>query len=304
MKYTKPMLFLLLMAALPSSLNATESTNVSQSLGQSYLSSWFSVDSAESINMLLTPLEGVSANDHVTLHFTSDDGQTVNGILAYPTINSAVNKLALAMHPLGMDQQFWWSKKSRLPGYELTAKLRKQGYTVITLDARRHGQRSNVNLGPRELIKRAHSNQPRLYNETIIGSVRDYRSVLNWAKGEFSPEHILVMGYSMGAQMSLLLTSYEPSVDAVLAMVPPYVEPHVSPVAPRVHAQRITKATVLWFAGNKDPYSDKQQTQETFNKIASSNKELIWFDAGHILPNEFVATAVAFFDSLTVGGEK
>lgn len=304
MKNTKLILILVLSTVLTNTLKAKEIPETQQALGQSYLSDWFSVDSAEAIKLSLTSIEGVSKKDRVKLSFTSDDGQIVNGIVAYPSNRSNDNKLALAMHPMGTDQKFWWSEKSPLPGHELTEKLRDQGYTVITLDARRHGKRSDIDFGARELLKRAHSDEPRLYIDTIIGSVRDYRIALNWAKAELQPQEVLVMGYSMGAQMSLLLASYEPSVDTVLAMVPPYVGSPASPVAPRVHMQRITKANILWMAGTKDPHSDKQQTEETFNAISSTNKTLTWFDAGHRLPNEFVTTANSFFDSLATEGEE
>jgi esterase/lipase len=123
--------------------------------------------------------------------------------------------------------------------------------------------------------------------------------VLNWAKTEFTPDEVLVMGYSMGAQMSLLLASFEPSVNTVVAMVPPYVGSSTSPVAPRVHVKRITDAKVLWLAGSSDPHSDQAQTQETFDHISSTDKTLTWFEAGHRLPPEFLDTTFSFFDSLS-----
>ena len=198
---------------------------------------------------------------------------------------------------MGVGQQFWW-QENPLKTHHLTIRLRQQGYTVISLDARRHGERGDKKFGPRELIKRAHSAEPRLYIETIIGSVRDYRIALNWARSEFNPDEILLMGYSMGAQMSLLLASLEPSVDSVLAMVPPYVGSPTSPVAPRVHVDKINTAKVLWLAGNDDPHSKQEQTQETFDLIASPDKTLTWYDAGHRLPPEYLEAALTFFDAI------
>jgi predicted esterase len=107
------------------------------------------------------------------------------------------------------------------------------------------------------------------------------------------------MGYSMGAQMSLLLASFEPQINKVLVMVPPYVGSSTSPVAPRVHLHRIRDAEVLWLAGSKDPYSNSEQTQQTFDTITSQHKTLTWFDAGHRLPAEFVSTAQSFLHSTT-----
>jgi predicted esterase len=300
MIFTKPLFLLGLLAVLTTnSIFAKESSATNLALDRAYLSHWFSYDSAEPLKLVLTPLQDDALGERAEINFVSDDGQVVNGLIGFPIDRTSANKLALVLHPMGIDQQFWWSEKSPLGAQKMTARLRQQGYTVISLDARQHGQRGRQGFGPRELIQRAHSDQPRIYIDTIIGSVRDYRIVLNWAENAFSPEQILVMGYSMGAQMSLLLASFEPSVDTVVAMVPPYVESPTSPVAPRIHVQGITTAKVLWLAGTQDPHSARSQTEETFEKIASADKTLTWFDSGHRLPPEFLHTTLSFLDSLS-----
>ncbi|MFT6407437.1 MAG: dienelactone hydrolase [Arenicella sp.] len=304
MKLAKPLFLLGLLTVLMSSaLYAKEATSISQPLDQAYLAHWFSYDTAEPIELALNPLAADALGERAEIRFTSDDGQAVNGLIGFPKDRASSKKLALALHPMGIDQQFWWSEKSPLAAQKMTARLRQQGYTVISLDARQHGERGRQGFGPRELIKRAHSAEPRLYIDTIVGSVRDYRIALNWAKNEFDPDQVLVMGYSMGAQMSLLLASFEPSVSTIVAIVPPYIGSPTSPVAPRIHVQRITDAKVLWLAGSQDPHSDRDQTQETFDQISSSDKTLTWFVAGHRLPPEFLDTALSFFDSLQLGSE-
>lgn len=301
MTFAKATFLLGLITALTAtSLIAKTTPMANQDLDQAYLSHWFSYDSAEAINLSLTPLQDDTIGERADIRFTSDDGQAVNGLIAFPKNKTSSSKLALALHPMGIDQQFWWSEKSPLAAHKMTDRLREQGYTVISLDARQHGERARENFGPRELLKRAHSDEPRIYIDTIIGSVRDYRIVLNWAKNTFNPDDVLVMGYSMGAQMSLLLASLEPSVNSVVAMVPPYVGSPTSPVAPRIHVKRITDASVLWLAGNNDPHSDRNQTQATFDQITSTDKTLTWFDAGHRLPPEFLDSALSFFDSLNI----
>ena len=303
MKLSKSILIVGLLSAWPgtSLLAYNADTAVSQAaepLHEAYLSHWFSYDSAEPSNLTIEPLASDELGERAEIHFTSDDGQIVNGIIAFPLDKDSSQKLAFALHPMGTDQNFWWSDKSPLAAQKLTQRLREQGYTVISLDARRHGERGRPDFGPRELLTRAHSSEPRLYIDTIIGSVRDYRIALKWATVEFEPSEVLVMGYSMGAQMSLLLASFEPSVDAVVVMVPPYVGSDTSPVAPRVHANRVANAKVLWLAGTKDPHSNGDQTQATFDLIASSDKTLAWFEAGHRLPPEFLDTVLSFFDSI------
>jgi len=291
----------LILALITGAIFAKEVSKNAQSLERAYLSHWFSYDSKEPLNLVLGDLVDDEFGGHAQVRFLSDDGQEVNGLLAFPKQNKSSPKLALLLHPMGLDHQFWWNEKRTKVGQELSSHLRNQGYVVISLDARLHGERSREGFGPRELIKRAHSEEPRLYIDTIIGSVRDYRIALNWAKDKYMPEQTLVLGYSMGAQMGLLLTSLEPSINSVVAIVPPYVASATSPVAPRIHVDRITNAKVLWLAATQDQHSDRNQTQETFDKIESVDKSLQWFESGHRLPPEFLDSAFSFLDSLNPG---
>ena len=273
-------------------------------LKEAYLAQWFAIDSNEPINIKLKTIENDAFGARSKFTFTSDDGQTVNGLIGFPSNSKDNLGIVIALHPMGLSQKFWWSDKSPLPAYKVSNALRKKGYIVISLDARMHGERGNKRFGAKELIKRAHSDTPRLYIDTIIGSVRDYRALLNWAKGEFKPKQTIVMGYSMGAQMSLLLASYEPTINHVIAMVPPYVESPTLPVAPRVHTPRIKSASVLWLAGNKDPHSSASQTEEAFQQISSGTKTLKWFDAGHRLPIESIDAVIGYVNSLDQHAEK
>ena len=294
-------LFVMVFALATTSVGAKEAQEINQTIAQAYLSYWFSYDSAEATDLTLSALNEDEFGERAELSFTSDDGQLVNGLIGFPKDRGGSTKLALALHPMGIDQYFWWSDKSPIPTKRMTDQLRKQGYTVITIDARQHGKRGREGLGPRELIKRAHSDEPRVYIDTIIGTVRDYRIVLNWANSEFQPSEVLAMGYSMGAQMSLLLASFEPSINTVIAMVPPYVKSDTSPVAPRIHVNRIDNAKVLLLAGSNDPHSNREQTQTTFNNISSKDKEIKWFDSGHRLPPAAIETTLFFIDSLKSG---
>lgn len=273
-----------------------------QSLNQAYLKHWFSIDSRESLQLTVSSMEGDKFGERKELRFISDDGQAVNGVIAYPSQKNGHNKLALLMHPMGSDQRFWWSDKSPLGAHRVTISLMEAGYTILSLDARQHGERGREGFGPRELLKRAHSEEPRVYIDTIIGSVRDYRVALKWAKTTYDPQEILVMGYSMGAQMSLLLASFEPDIDRVVTMVPPFVSSSTSPVAPRIHNHRIQSAEILWLAGLNDPHSDQNSTRLAFDQIKSQNKSIVWFASGHRLPPEFITTVIDFINSTSNGG--
>jgi hypothetical protein len=150
MTLSKPILFVVLITALTSmTLYAKEAPATTPPLDQAYLDHWFYYYSAEPANVALGPLDDDDLGERAELNFTSDDGQAVNGLIGFPKGKGASRKLALALHPMGIDQQFWWSEKSPLAAQNMTARLRQQGYTVISLDARRHGKRGSDTFGPR-----------------------------------------------------------------------------------------------------------------------------------------------------------
>jgi dienelactone hydrolase len=274
---------------------------VSDPSSHSIMSQWFSIDSSFDNKFEKTLL---SEDDNIakySLSFISDDRQPVNGILAVPKNKSESLKLALLLHAMGTDQNLWWNP-NKISGSKISEKLLQQGYAVLTLDARRHGKRVSDGLGPKDMIAKAHSEQPRLYTDMIIGTVRDYRIALEWAQKELHLENtsILVAGYSMGAQMSLLLASYESEINQVMVMVPPFVNESQSPVAPRLHVSRINEAELIILAARQDPYSTQENYELVFNKISTPKKSIKWFDSGHLLPADYFETALNFIDKLSI----
>ncbi|MCF6300706.1 MAG: alpha/beta fold hydrolase [Proteobacteria bacterium] len=274
---------------------------------QAVLSEWFSVDPKHSINMQQQLIEADELGKRFSLNFTSDDQQAVNGILAMPEGYDASKnpafKLALLMHPMGSDYMLWFSQDNPIKAGSISTKLRKQGYAVLALDARRHGERKINDMSLKGLLERAHSQHRRLYNDMIIGTVRDYRLALAWAKSKWglSGVEITVVGYSMGAQMSLLLASYEPSITHVISMVPPYIDQPGSPVAPRHHVSRIIDAKLLFLAAKQDIYSTEGQNQYVFELIGSKQKVIRYFDSGHRLPEIYLQTGMRFVDEKMAG---
>lgn len=273
---------------------------------QSILSQWFSIDSQFDINMQKTLISNAADSDNnektekYSLSFKSDDQQMVNGTLALPVNYNGTPKLALLLHAMGTDENLWWSE-NKVSGKKISDKLLDKGYSVLTLDARRHGKRVLDKLKARDMITKARSDEPRLYTDMIIGTVRDYRLALEWVKTELKLDQasILVAGYSMGAQMSLLLASYETDINQVMVMVPPFVSELQSPVAPRLHVSRINNhVDLMYLAAKQDPYSSAKNTQLVFEKIATENKSIQWFESGHLLPKEYIISALDFIDTL------
>ncbi len=282
-------------------------TDLFEGQAQSVLAEWFSIDPQHDINMQQQAMEPDAIGQRFSLNFVSDDQQPVNGVLNLPQYydlaKQAPFKLALLLHPMGSDHSVWFSQDNPIKAGRISEKLRQQGYAVLALDARRHGQRKVADMGLKELIGRAHSPHRRLYDDMIIGTVRDYRLALSWvtATWNLSGQDVAVVGYSMGAQMSLLLASYEPSITHVLSMVPPYVDQPGSPVAPRHHVSRITDAKLLYLVAQQDPYSSLAQNQQVFDLIGSPHKTVHYFDSGHVLPATYLQVVMQFIVNSMAG---
>ena len=139
----------------------------------------------------------------------------------------------------------------------------------------------------------------------IANSVRDYRLALLWAdrQADLDATTVFAAGYSMGAQMALLLAAMEPRVSSVLAMVPPYVDRERSPVAPRNHVAGIETASVALLVARNDPYSSMPQSRQVYDQIASPHKSIQFFDSEHVLPPAYLPVAMAFIDR-RVGGRQ
>ena len=274
------------------------------------LNEWFDVDPTFDIQMQQSQLDDDHLGVTYNLQFNSDDQQPVNGTLAFPEGYNPGSKqpfkLALLLHAMGTDQNLWFDNERAIKAGLISDHLRQSGYAVLALDARLHGLRKVDNMGPREILTKAHSPNRRIYNDMIVGSVRDYRLALQWIKSTHPvlASHTAAFGYSMGAQMSLLLAAYEPSIKYVVSMVPPYVGVAVSPVAPRHHVSNIKTAQVLMLAATQDQYTTEAEYQQVFDLITSTNKKVQFFKSGHRLPDSFHDVVLTFIDENMNGVSK
>ncbi len=307
MRYTKQLTFFVTLIFLFVQASASTIELYGEQAHQ-VLSEWFDVDPTFDIQMQQLPLGEDHLGMKYSLTFISDDQQPVNGTLALPQGYQADShqpyKLALLLHAMGTDQNLWFNSERSIKAGLISDHLRQSGYAVLALDARLHGSRTIKGMGPREILGKAHSPNRRIYNDMIVGTVRDYRLALQWIESTHPivASHTAAFGYSMGAQMSLLLAAYEPSIMHVVSMVPPYVGVAESPVAPRHHVSNIKSAQILLLAATQDQYTSQAEYQQVFDLIASNNKKVKFFDSGHRLPDGFHDVVLAFIDE-NMGGE-
>lgn len=237
--------------------------------------------------------------------YTSFDGAQVNGHLRYPKPLSDITSpipVLIGLHGMGRSQVRWWqdSYKGR-PTLEytdnITALALQKGYAVIAIDARNHGDRKDPLYSLTKIINNLHwwgQRQP--YETMLVDTVRDHRVLLDWLvqQPQFDTNNINTIGYSMGAQLSLLLAAVDPRIQRVAAIVPPHMNNNTAIVAPQNMLAGLVDNQVWLLSADDDEYASKTQNAQLFNALPNNNKQHFTFAGGHLLPENYIKTLEAW----------
>lgn len=239
-----------------------------------------------------------------TLRFTSFDGDVVLGRIVQPTdprlpaSEPGGRPVLLALHAMGRTQWRWWQAEFKgRPTIEKTHLLAAQalqaGYAVVALDARAHGDRKDPERPfiARELLRRLHwwgEREP--YERLIVDTVKDYRVLLDGLARQphLDTTRVRAAGYSMGAQMALLLAAMDPRVRSVAAMVPPHLDAKVAAVAPVLAAPRMAGVEVWLLTADDDDHASPAENAALFERLPGPAKRHLRFPSGHLLPPDWV----------------
>lgn len=241
----------------------------------------------------------LKADNNNGYHFTyrSFDGSLVNGYLRMPyEISNEPVPVIIGAHAMGRNHLRWWQDSyNDRPTRENTDKITQlaleQGYAVITIDARHHGERKDPDLSIADIIHDLHWWGKRApYEQMLIDTVRDHRVLLDWVvtQPQFDPTRIDVAGYSMGAQVSLLLGAVDDRVQRIAAVVPPHVNERTAMVAPLHMLPGLADNPVLLLTANDDEYATKRENQQLYQALPNADKQHHAFDGGHLLPADYV----------------
>jgi pimeloyl-ACP methyl ester carboxylesterase len=238
--------------------------------------------------MFLATSVAHASSPAVPMEVHAEDGQRIPVLVLEPEGGAANPPVAVLLHGLTRSKEDWLSDAEPTFGGALTEQLRSAGYRVYLMDARRHGARATPDARPGALAKRAHAGEPAPYQAMIVDTVRDAQALLTKVLATSKkPPRVLVAGYSMGAQVGLLLASREPRVTHLVTMVPPHVDPVLGDAAPVNRMDGIHQAWLLLTA-NRDPFSTEENTQKLFEAAPSKRKTRRTFDSGHALPREYL----------------
>ena len=180
--------------------------------------------------------------------------------------------------------------------------LLKAGYAVLAIDAPTHGDRIAEN--DYALVNDLSENgQPthRNYftlNDLVVQSTRDYRRALDYveSRDDINHKQIGMIGYSMGALQTFILTAVESRIRVSVACVVPSLAGQSTSIAPKDYARGIGNRPFLMLMGRIDPMCHQQHARQLRDLIPGSQKNLILYDAGHKLPTEYVTDALAWFE--------
>lgn len=247
---------------------------------------------------------GTTAAWAQTLRYITFDGTAALGCIVHPADPTQAaapqhrRPVILALHAMGRRQARWWhdaidGRRTIESTHRVSEIALQAGHVVVALDARGHGDRKDTirPLIARELLRDLHlwgDREP--YERLIVDTVKDYRVLLDWVERQpqLDATRVRAVGYSMGAQMALLLAGTDGRVRSVAAMVPPHLDRKVAAVAPATIMHRLADVEVWLLTGDEDEYASRADSLDFFAALPSRAKRHLRFPAGHLLPPDYV----------------
>lgn len=245
--------------------------------------------------------------------FRGIDNSRMTGLLGIPQTGTPPYPCVLALHPLEGCKSDWWQDYNFICGGVVTKKLLAAGIAVFAMDARFHGEFQTHNNGtdsetfaettsPGKLIKR--------YFDLLLYTTIEYRRVINYLsrRPEIDPHRIGVIGYSLGGIIAFLLTGVEPRVKVSVACVTPNLKRGLELIYEIKHpvdemdildpghfARLVANRPFLMLMGCSDRFYSFEEANHLYTMIASSTKELVFYNSGHFLPEAYVSKARDWF---------
>jgi len=236
--------------------------------------------------------------------FRSFDGEVVYGQIAYPDDESESYPVLIGISAMGRSYVRWWvetynGNPTVTQAHKIADLANSNGYAVISIDARYHGKRKDPNKPLRSIMNDVRFFGDKSdYEAMIRDTVLDHRVLLDWIdrQANLDSDRIKVAGYSMGGQISLILASIEERIGDVIAIVPPFIDDKIALVAPKNLVSLMGEERVLLITASDDENASPEENELLFRMIGSPYKEVIDYDGGHILPEEYVSALAREFE--------
>lgn len=241
--------------------------------------------------------EGI--REKVVFRGVGDIRDRVPAYLGIPKVGTPPYPLVIEIDGLTGSKERWWQDDSWPRGGLLTKGLLSSGFAVMALDVQYHGERiaGNDYESPGEMLTKKRYNRLR---EMTLQSTVEHRRAMDYlaTRAEIDTSRIGVIGHSLGGLMTFYLSAVDPRIKVSVACVTPIViDGQLIGVSgrPQNFASRIGKNPFLMLIGNSDPFYIVEQAQQLYRLIDSPVKDVVVYDSGHRLPEDYVPQALKWF---------
>ena len=231
-------------------------------------------------------------------------GFWVPGHLEIPNGGKAPYPVVLLLHGWSGAKQNWWEDNNYISGGNMRKALLAGGYAVCALDAAAHGDRIAENdYAPVNIYNATDGTARKNYHtlmDILVQTIRDYRRGLDYleTRPDIDTSRIGIVGYSMGGNQAFLLPAVDERVKVIVSCVVPSDVGgwDMAGVATHNFAPRLEGRAVLMCMGKEDGFYTHEKAERIHELIPSEEKSLIWYEAGHKLPVDWVADALSWIE--------
>lgn len=224
----------------------------------------------------------------------------VPGYLEFPKNAQPPYPCVLLMHGWSGGKENWWENDNYIYGGIARKALLDKGWAVFALDAQGHGDRIaendyhvvNLYNEPDAPARKNYFTLREIITQTLV----DYRRGLDYlaSRGDIDMGRIAALGYSMGGFHAFALTAVEPRIKLGASCVVPVSWSEDAVLAPANYARGIGDRPFCMLMGRQDGMCNEDQARQLYRLIEGLKTKLIFYDAGHRLPVEYVPDAVEF----------
>ena len=238
------------------------------------------------------------------LVFRGVQGFLVPGYLEYPVNAQTALPCVLLLHGWSGSKEHWWRDGGYISGGDVRRSLLKSGFAIVALDAQCHGDRISQNdFAPvNHFADPALGTNPRkgyfTQQEIYIQTTRDYRRLIDYleTRPDLNSARIGMIGYSMGGAQTFLLTGVEKRIKASVAACTPADGSKFSSIAPQNFTTGLGDRPFLMIMGQTDEMCSPEKAREVYSMLETTKKDLIFLDAGHKLPPDYVPLAISWIE--------
>ena len=219
-------------------------------------------------------------------------GTRIPGLIALPKTNRMQHPVIVLIDGIGGWKERWWQQTSWNRGRVLVDSLLASGFAIVMIDAPASGERTHENDYE---TAEAFIKKPAQLRDLVIQNVIEHRRVIDYleTRADIDTARVGMLGLSLGGMTTFFLGSVDSRVKAGVTGVTPLWR--FGPVTSAAnYAPRVTMP-MLMLMGRRDSYYTSEQVAQVYASLASRHKEVVWYDVGHRLPEEYAAAAADWF---------